>query len=210
MNEAVFKISVKETVDFLKSISLFKDYRLLKDIGLYKEETIEVSKTNDYLKIYDVIVNNNDYIKITVKNNSFVVISEISVYQDNKLMLTDDSGDNVVLFNNDVLGNSEITVVVKYDQGDGIINVVSVTEICFKDPTLESMVLLPHLPLNSTLSDVIVRLNEVDLLTGIIRNNMRDLLLANDIDVPEGARLSDMVRLTKGEFSRLNAIITPF
>lgn len=61
MNEAVFKISVKETVDFLKSISLFKDYRLLKDIGLYKEETIEVSKTNDYLKIYDVIVNNNDY-----------------------------------------------------------------------------------------------------------------------------------------------------
>ena len=42
MNEAVFKISVKETVDFLKSISLFKDYRLLKDIGLYKEETIEV------------------------------------------------------------------------------------------------------------------------------------------------------------------------
>ena len=61
MNEAVFKISVKEAVDFLKSISLFKDYRLLKDIGSYKKETIEVSKTNDYLKIYDVIVNNKDY-----------------------------------------------------------------------------------------------------------------------------------------------------
>ena len=153
-----------------------------------------------YATIEDPVAfeNNNDYIKITVKNNSFAVISEISVYQDNKLMLTDDSGDNVVLFNNDVLGNSEITVVVKYDQGDGIINVVSVTEICFKDPTLESMVILPHLPLNSTLSDVIVRLNEVDLLTEVIRNNMRDLLLANDIDVSEGARLSDMVRLIEG------------
>ena len=61
MNEAVFRISVQEAVDLLRLIGLFKTHRLFKDIGSYKEETIEVSKTDDYLKIYDVIVNNKDY-----------------------------------------------------------------------------------------------------------------------------------------------------
>lgn len=61
MNEAVFRISVQEAVDLLKSIGLFKTHRFPKDIGSYKNETIEVSKTNDYLKIYDVIINNKDY-----------------------------------------------------------------------------------------------------------------------------------------------------
>ena len=61
MNEAVFRISVQEAVDLLRLIGLFKTHRLVKDIGSYKEETIEVSKTDDYLKIYDVIVNNKDY-----------------------------------------------------------------------------------------------------------------------------------------------------
>lgn len=61
MNEAVFRISVQDAVDLLRLIGLFKTHRLFKDIGSYKEETIEVSKTDDYLKIYDVIVNNKDY-----------------------------------------------------------------------------------------------------------------------------------------------------
>lgn len=61
MNEAVFRISVQEAVDLLRLIGLFKTHRLFKDIGSYQKETIEISKTDDYLKIYDVIVNNKDY-----------------------------------------------------------------------------------------------------------------------------------------------------
>lgn len=61
MKEAVFNISVEESIELLKSINLFKSSRISKDIGLYSEESIEVSRSNDYLKIYEAIINNRDY-----------------------------------------------------------------------------------------------------------------------------------------------------